>query len=649
MKKTGFWFLSILLVGFCAQAEGIFTALPINLMENADLSAEERGLMYRAQKDVEATMPPKMLAALKTHLPRKTQIYKITVKEEAEHIGGSSNRKGEIFINKKYLNNPLMLKKMLIHEWTHLYDFLNIHDPEKASRISWCQTWYGGNTHSRDDKVPDDCYPLLKIKSTLSTTPDFLEVGGWFLNIHGEGRRISETSFTLRSLDSYELRSPAEMFAVNMEAFLTDSEFQCRKPTMNRLLVTHFQYRPFPVADCSESLKIVNPQFNSASKALVGIDKKRLYQVHYLLASRGDGLSAKFGHSMFRLVMCAPQRKVVGPDCLKDIQYHIVLSFRAFVNTPEISNLAGIGGDYPSRLFFIPFAQVIEEYNKTELRDLQSYPLNLTRDEVERFLERSIETHWSYNGQYYFFSNNCAVESMNLLRSATLRPELMNESAQTPYGMRDVLNYVKMLDDDFLDNRDWAAQNGYLFISHQEHLEKALETVSLYTKVSEARDLEDWIEQSPLVRRYLFHKFLPAEKSLRTKYAAAFLLLESQAERTSEASLQSFIMNVIKNDNLSQEITDAVKKILALQSGFFEIKGELVTPAKMVAIGYGVPSSTETTSMNAKFESIAEKRSQSRGLLSELYNKLFQKEQIDAVTRARENKELFTKVILENR
>jgi hypothetical protein len=64
---------------------------------------------------------------------------------------------------------------------------------------------------------------------------------------------------------------------------------------------------------------------------------------------------------------------------------------------------------------------VIDEYTKTELRSLASVPLKLNREIIENLVRQAAEMHWSYDGNYFFLSNNCAVESLKLLRSGTTR------------------------------------------------------------------------------------------------------------------------------------------------------------------------------------------------------------------------------------
>lgn len=641
LMKQGILFILIYIVSFGASAQVTQGRLLDFISPN--LSRQEQTDLLSAHYEVERLLPQTMKERMILKKPKKG--FSLLLQDYQEHVAGSSNRKGELRINRRILKQPALLKKTLIHEWAHIYDFINWHPQPEASHISWCDTWR--NERNRNDShMGGACDLYWDVVTSVSTTAEFQEIAGWFLRLNGQGNRIRKSYFTLRSPDIYENKSQAEMFAVNMEYFLTDPEYQCRRPTMYRYLRNHFNHSPFAAMDCSEFQKIVDPSFSSATKALVQIDKSRLYQVHYLLASRGSGLSAKFGHSMFRLVMCAPHRTVMGPDCLKDIRYHIVLSFRAFVNAPDISNLAGLTGDYPSRLFFIPLPQIIEEYNKTELRDLQSYPLFLSREEINQFVDRSIETHWAYDGLYYFLSNNCATESINLLRSATLRKELMNESSQTPYGLRDELIRAKLTRESYFYDRKWASENGYLFSSHKEHLEAALKIINTFTQSPEAASLSNWLEQAPTQRRAIFDNSFPQNKQDQKRYAAAFLLLESQAERDSESSLQGFIYKLLKSSDVEDGIAETIRTILAIQSGFLESKGQLTTPAQMLTVGYGLPSAKENKTMMRDLETIARRQGETKTLMADLYQKIFKPSQFEQVNQIRQNKEVYTKAIL---
>lgn len=608
---------------------------------DANLSTSELAVLYTVQRDVEQKLPPLMKERLFKLGPKSG--FSIIVNDTKEHIAGSSNRRGEIHISRALLTQAEQLTKTLIHEWAHLYDFINFHPSEIYAQIDWCSSFKDQERTSNDIHI---CDLLSHIKSSVSSTPEFQEVAGWSIVLNGKGRRNQESSFSLRTPDRYEQKSPAEMFAVNMEYFLTDSEFQCRRPSLNRFLTKHFNFVPFATRNCSDFYRIVDPAFSDAKKALIHIDRSRLYQVHYLLASGGDSISSRFGHSMFRLVICSPTRSTVGPECLKDIQHHIVLSFRAAVNTPEVSQIAGLNGTYPSRLFFIPFSQVIEEYNKTELRDLMSYPLELNQNEVTQFLERSIETHWAYDGQYYFLSNNCAIESLNLIRSSLLKNELMTEVAQTPKWLLSTLSRYKLVNEQYLTNRAWAIDHGFLFVSHAEHLNKALAVISHQAPAISVGDIDSWMSLGGESRRNLFQKHLPRERQNQVKYAAAFLLLESHALKRSELSFQNNIIKILGLTNLDEETKVVVNQILAIKNGLVENKGQLKTPSQMLQLGYGLPSPQEQLSMRDKLEKIAQIKTKNSANLDQLYKKIYTPKSLSQILQVQDNMALFTQAIV---
>ncbi|WP_034078249.1 DUF4105 domain-containing protein, partial [Pseudomonas aeruginosa] len=154
--------------------------------------------------------------------------------------------------------------------------------------------------------------------------------------------------------------------------------------------------------------------------------------------------------------------------CRLDLDQHLVLSYRAFVGDLQLSSWDGLTGAYPSRLFVLPLSQVIEEYTKVELRSLASVPLKLDREEVASLVERAAQSHWSYDGQYYFISNNCAVETLKLLRSGIPRRPLQSLDSITPYGVLEMLENRKLADPSVLDDPKEALRLGYRFDSFRD-------------------------------------------------------------------------------------------------------------------------------------------------------------------------------------
>ncbi len=258
----------------------------------------------------------------------------------------------------------------------------------------------------------------------------------------------------MRSADVYELVNIAESFAVNMEYFTMDPEFMCRKPSMFEYFKKQFEVDPFPERDCKVNNTVMMSSITGFSP--VQLDASRVYRIDYLLASAGKDVSSGFGHSMFRIIVCAPERidpmtkKIIpatpfGKKCLDDKLFHLVVSYRANVEDAKLNYLKGVTGGYPSMLFILSFSDVLDEYNRDELRDVISYPMKLTAKEREEFVTKVKEEHWNYRGSYKFINNNCAVESYDLLKAALDRNDLNLKKSLTPNGVLEDLDKLQYL------------------------------------------------------------------------------------------------------------------------------------------------------------------------------------------------------------
>ncbi|HWU44490.1 MAG TPA: hypothetical protein VN132_13660, partial [Bdellovibrio sp.] len=180
-------------------------------------------------------LPPLM----QTRLEQKEKFdhYQIKVMDLTSHVGAEINFKGELRISSRYLDKPEMVTRLIIHELSHVYDMLKILPPEILESASRCNGLRG---HQPEESLPEVCSLYKGTETTVSTTPEFLDITGWYQTLNGNGDRLSETTFVYRSPDPYEMRSPREMFAVNMEYFLTDPEYKCRRPSLYRVLSKHF-------------------------------------------------------------------------------------------------------------------------------------------------------------------------------------------------------------------------------------------------------------------------------------------------------------------------------------------------------------------------------------------------------------------------
>ena len=361
----------------------------------------------------------------------------------------------------------------VLHELTHIYDRARLWPGAERSLIQRCTR---KNSTSGLIGLPDECRGQNDRRFTLSDDPRLLDLAGWPQYVGRRGEREQHNRQVARSPDIYEITNPKEFVAVNMEYFLLDPSYACRRPALYRYYQEHFGWAPAAKDSCAKSFAFLNAGNDFAKTPLGQVDPERVYAVDYLLAEANQNWVSRWGHSMLRLVICAPGRPR-GPDCRLDLDQHLVLSYRAFVGDVQLSSWDGLVGKYPSRLFVLPLSQVIDEYTKTELRSLASVPLKLSRSEIEEVVEHAAEMHWSYDGNYYFLSNNCAVESLKLLRSGSNNKQLIGLDSIMPNGLLEVLKGRGLADTSVLDDPREALRLGYRFDSFRDRYQAMFEVI----------------------------------------------------------------------------------------------------------------------------------------------------------------------------
>jgi len=413
----------------------------------------------------------------------------------------------------------------------------------------------------------------------LSASPRLLDLAGWQVAPLRLGLRSSRNDFRDRSPDPYELTSPAEFVAVNLEHFLLDPEYACRRPALHAYFSEHFSWSP-RAHTCPPDLPYL--QAEEGEPPLLELDPARVYAVDYLLAEGNAQPMSRWGHSMLRLVICAPGRPP-GPDCRLDLAHHRVLSFRAFVGDVQVSTWRGLTGSYPSRLFLLPLDQVIDEYTKIELRGLRSVPLRLDQAEIAGLLARAAQLHWSYDGRYYFISNNCAVETYKLLHDGVPRLALEPLASITPTGLLRRLQDAGVADASVLDNRVEAVRLGYRFETASAHYQTMFDIARSALGLPQQR-VGDWLDLPPVQRNPWLQR-----ADLRT--SAALLLLEEASLRRQELLAQDELKRHLLGSGAGKGGMAADREAIRqfLQSGGF-----MSRPADLLSTtGYGLPLAEE--------------------------------------------------------
>ncbi|MGE8358367.1 DUF4105 domain-containing protein [Pseudomonas sp.] len=592
MSKRPAWLLTLVLLASTSSQAALRLVLDAEPLDAAQRQASQALL-----DEASAALPPLFVQRLDRDVPVRWTAMPTDIYGRAGRFSGielnagllpalTDGRAAKDRTDRPHGTVRQELLATVLHELTHLYDrgqFWPAADRRQQQRCRQREKSQGLVG------LPDDCRGQTERRFTLSDDPTFLDLAGWPQQVGTRGERERNNGQVARTPDPYELSNPREFIAVNMEYFLLDPAYACRRPSLARYLREHFDWAPANQAPCASELAYLNAGRDFARQPLGSLDPERVYEVDYLLAEANQAWASRWGHSMLRLVICAPGRPR-GPDCRLDLEHHLVLSYRAFVGDVQLSSWDGLTGVYPSRLFVLPLEQVIEEYTKVELRSLASVPLKLQRPELEQLVVRAAEQHWSYDGDYYFISNNCAVETLKLLRSGSRNPGLQALDSIMPNGLLDTLVARDLADRSVLDDPQEALRLGYRFDSFRDRYQAMFAILQTRLPITQTT-VEDWLAQPSSERRPWFE-----QADLRT--SAALLLLEQAALRRQLLLAQDelkrrYLTGRAANDPTLNKAGGALDQILA-NSGF------LSRPAELLDGGYGLPQQAEWQHLEAE-------------------------------------------------
>lgn len=606
----------------------------VNLAFGANTFAHDLGLKYasnvkeadklvleKTMGEVAALLPAK----LKENLPPNIEIKVAKLSDHkvipddvcgvtAAHAEDNSKDKKKPFIYGMYqqMGNSLTINAAVLTELAK--------GPENSKRIN-CQ-----HKSLYEQAIATIVHELTHAydfnNGRISNTMEFIRRAGFkkgLLKIKNKNVQA------MRSADAYELVNVAESFAVNMEYFTMDPEFMCRKPSMFDFYKRLLGVDPYPNRKCGVSDVVMM----STQQGYIPTELKasRVYRIDYLLASAGKGIMSGFGHTMFRIIICAPERfdpitnRIIpatpfGPKCLQDKLFHMVVSYRANVDDGKLDYWKGLTGGYPSMLFILNFNDVLDEYNRDELRDIMSYPLKLSDKEREEFVVRVKEEHWNYRGAYKFINNNCAVESYDLLKAALNRDQLQTKSSVTPNGVLedlDALNFVNMNNDKATEVFD--AKTGQIVLAYNKSYGYKLKN-SKADKDAVLKFIDESSASQRMARFNQFSKTTIPESDANTELAllkdrlvtaSSFSVMEQQIIRTlalkyRKAAADKFMNS--KDEKVKQMIKDTGA---AFAQSFTELSktgygipldGEMVTKADL---DERVTSSADTLAKAEKF------------------------------------------------
>lgn len=473
----------------------------------------------------------------------------------------------------------------LVHELAHFYD-------ESAKVPGYSKIEWRNRTSQELCERQGNGYPLAVDEKSAAQCTELPARGGSysgqyaFLNVAGFGSGLSEVQ--PRSPDIGEFAGPRESFATNFEYFLFDPSYACRRPTMAAALAAQFA---MSVPSCAVNPVVGVARETEGKVTLESLDPSRIYEIQYVLAAPGSDAASRFGHSMLKIVRCAPERASVGPDCLQDVSSHLVVSFRANVHGFTVNNFSGLVGSYPAELFVSSLLDVLAEYNQGEMRDLVTLPLKLTDTQKSLLALRVVEEYWSYNDRYYFLSNNCAEGVLDLLR-AVLPDESFSEKSNgvvSPNGLYDTLVQAGLLDPSMEKSAD--ANGRYVFPALDSAVAQSFQGLLKLGAIPAGSELKTYVQSStPATRKadYLAFKTKDPTDALPkniSEVALDFYAIEMVAQKSAEGKMKGDFTNwLAKEDSKSPEAQEIVKLNAAM------------VPWNFAHGGYGIPLASETPS-----------------------------------------------------
>jgi hypothetical protein len=464
----------------------------------------------------------------------------------------------------------------------------------------------------------------------ISLDPNFQRIVG-VKRVTSNSKQKLINHNTATSPDGYEFKNLEESLAVNTEYLFLDPEFQCRRPATAQFLANKMKLS-FN-GDCSKNNNVLaqSAYLEDNYQLSVSINPDRIYQIHYLFAGEGRELMSRWGHAMFRLVICAPHRTVPGPECLEDVSHHLALSYRAHMSDFNISYTKGITGGYPSQLFVLRYLEVQQEYTKFDLRDLYSIPLKLNPLQKKEFIDLTLERFWTYQGRYYFLNNNCGTEAVKHL-SVALTPEeselIGSITPQKTYN--DIIDKRHDLSDGDIQGlgREEMIKRKLLVPSMYDQYNLIYQSLRPYLKSFTFSSLEKFLKKTTAEQRLQDYEKLilnASELSFDDQKQLAIKLIHFERYLAAR-----FLQSVPKRIMKELDRDDDLKTQVSTMGESLKLMG--VQPWQVVSPRYGVPTLEE---FNSQFPAFLIKRReeikhsielQMESLESVLKKKYFEKE-----------------------
>lgn len=345
----------------------------------------------------------------------------------------------------------------LIHELSHAYDMKKSNEKtsKRKEKQSLCIE-YKKKYYIYPSSV---CKQRAREKDNILTDlVQYRHLSGW----SDKGLLFPSSSLShyevKRSPLPYEYKSRSEHFPVNMEFFLLDKEYECRRPALYSFFSRYFDHRPFPTNDCKVNTKIELNNIIDRVLTKVDLRLKKVQSIHYLYAGPGEKISEMFGTGMFRIILCDRNDRS-EKDCVKNSDNDIVFSYKRTGKELIVIDAQSM-------------MDITYQYNDMLFRDLYSLPIKMDRFEKELFYYQLLSDYWEFSGKYYLGGGTVTTELIRPLKGALLNYDLYSKHPLSPKALFNDLIKSKVVDESIFQDVNGPESNGHIFYSSKSYYKR---------------------------------------------------------------------------------------------------------------------------------------------------------------------------------
>lgn len=211
--------------------------------------------------------------------------------------------------------------------------------------------------------------------------------------------------------------------AIFEEPTINDNSARCRFPARAYYLAKKLEVTLPSDTPCGEWQKFYS-SFKAESVSVV-------FSSYFI-----NNPSSTFGHTFLRF----NQPRSLQDTDLTDLSVNFAAN--PWSQNPFIYTLGGLIGWFPGIFSTIPYYYKVREYNNFESRDLWSYKLDLSKEELDQLIRHL----WEYKDthfDYFFFTENCSYHLMTAIEAAAPRLHLSEDLHPWVIPSDTILNLYK--------------------------------------------------------------------------------------------------------------------------------------------------------------------------------------------------------------